>query len=222
MSYLHVTLFIPFLLVLAGITYAHGLSTFGKWAPTYPDSTLTGTRPKLCLDQYSCSTIKKTTCINGKCLCGDNNLPDNGACPDILVSRPCTKKLHIPVDRATWFQAFLNCKNIGMDLASAETQEQSEAIDTYLDLFKTDGWSNGIWLSGTNYYNDPYSTEYYWLSTGKRVELENWVLGEPYNMEGTQNNLMWVSKYGKTGWAAQNGNETLRYLCESKDCSSCP
>ncbi|XP_044766331.1 uncharacterized protein LOC123322435 [Coccinella septempunctata] len=81
MNALYVTVSIPLLLVLAGFNHAHGLTTFGKSsnnnqqnAPIQPSVQ----RP--CKSQANCTVIKGTTCIEGKCLCGDNTNPVNGAC----------------------------------------------------------------------------------------------------------------------------------------------
>lgn len=133
----------------------------------------------------------------------------------------CKKQFHISIDRANWFQAFINCKNAGMELASPENEEESKALDAYLNPIKGDDWGNGFWLSGTN-YNNPTSKQFFWFSSGKRVIFTRWIEQEPDNYQGVQHNTLWGFVNGRTGWGDANANATIRYVCETKDCSSCP
>lgn len=78
MNAFYVFVSLPLLLLFAGFNHAHGLTTFGKTNNNPPPKE--PVPAKHCNSQLDCNTIKNTTCIDKKCLCGDNTNPMNGAC----------------------------------------------------------------------------------------------------------------------------------------------
>ncbi|XP_076249940.1 uncharacterized protein LOC143189247 isoform X2 [Rhynchophorus ferrugineus] len=50
----------------------------------------------------------------------------------IIVQNCVCEKYIVVKEPVSWFQALINCKNAGMELASVNSEEESKALDKYL------------------------------------------------------------------------------------------
>lgn len=124
---------------------------------------------------------------------------------------------HLSMDEENWFQAGINCRGAGMELASLVNSEENEALYNLMTHFNS---TTGYWLSGTNLGNGIW----YWYSTGSPIIYTNWLPGQPDNggspaNQSVESCLQW-GIYGQDPLAKLNGwndlgcTRRLPYVCQ--------
>ncbi|XP_076249936.1 salivary C-type lectin 1-like isoform X2 [Rhynchophorus ferrugineus] len=122
---------------------------------------------------------------------------------------------HVSSNAQNWFQAFIMCKNAGMDLASITSKDQHDKLEEYL---KNNSYNRGYWLSGTNLGNG----EFYWASTGTAVIYSKWLPNQPDNAKLQDNDfkgencIQWgiYNRSENAAWNDLGCFHKLRYICE--------
>ncbi|ERL89762.1 C-type lectin 37Da [Dendroctonus ponderosae] len=126
-----------------------------------------------------------------------------------------TIKYYVSTDLQNWFQALINCKSAGMELAAIPTRKHQNDLSDYLNTF---GYKEGYWLSGMNLGNG----NYYWASTGSPVIYTNWLPNQPDNARLNENHMrgenciQWgIYNNSKTSaWNDLYCGLTLKYICQ--------
>ena len=106
----------------------------------------------------------------------------------------------ILTDKASWFDAYKNCVNLGGHLVTITSEEEQTFLTTYMN---SQAFSSTAWLGA---YSD--SESWHWVN-GEMFEYTNWKSGQPsysddaeyyasinYNGFGYWNDLRPLSKYG--------------------------
>ncbi|XP_060522053.1 C-type lectin 37Da-like [Cylas formicarius] len=125
-------------------------------------------------------------------------------------------KYHVSTDATNWFQAFINCKSAGMELASITTQEEQHNLEHFM---KEHGYNEGYWLSGTNLGDG----NFYWASTGTKVVYAKWLQNQPDDAKLAENDykgencIQWGiyrSSPNPIGWNDLMCKYQLKYICQ--------
>ncbi|XP_066139761.1 CD209 antigen-like protein D [Euwallacea fornicatus] len=129
-------------------------------------------------------------------------------------------KYHVSTDFQTWFQALINCRSAGMELASIITEKEEKDLETFLQQHQ---YTRGYWLSGTNLGNGVF----YWASTGSLVNYTKWLIDQPDNQQTgdsynvgehcIQFGLYNDSRKLNNGWNDMSCSAKLLYICEEPD-----
>lgn len=109
-----------------------------------------------------------------------------------------------------WFLAYEYCRTIGMELLSFQTQEESEAVTTFLS---ENGHGNSdYWTSG----NQLGSEMWIWMSTGQpfNSSFQFWASGGPPLTKSQQS----CTSSQKGIWSAQNCMDAKPFICEQTRC----
>ena len=106
----------------------------------------------------------------------------------------------ILTDKASWFDAYKNCVNLGGHLVTITSDEEQTFVTTYMN---SQSFSSVAWIGA---YSD--SESWHWVN-GEMFEYTNWKSGQPsysddaeyyasinYNGFGYWNDLRPLSKYG--------------------------
>ncbi|KAF7274814.1 hypothetical protein GWI33_012516 [Rhynchophorus ferrugineus] len=137
----------------------------------------------------------------------------------IIVQNCGCEKYIVVKEPVSWFQALINCKNAGMELASVNSEEESKALDKYLT---DNGYIYGYWLAGTNLGDGSY----YWATTGRKVIYTNWLSGQPdnaimeyNNKEGEHCIQLGMPTYSlkPNGWNDLGCECKLSYICQKEE-----
>ena len=112
-------------------------------------------------------------------------------------------------EKLNWYAAQHFCRRMGAHLASIESEEELNAISSYLKSINHQGW---FWLSGNNLANE---SKFYWLGTGKEMGYTCWSPGQPDNAGGNENCVhLWPHNNGfaMNDWQC---NQAIHYICEA-------
>ncbi|CAG9767242.1 unnamed protein product [Ceutorhynchus assimilis] len=82
------------------------------------------------------------------------------------------QKYVVSLEPVNWYQALINCKNAGMELASIHSEQEQNDLDKFL---RTNGYDKGYWLAGTKEGNG----QFYWATTGTKMIYTKWLDGQP-------------------------------------------
>ncbi|KAH8297892.1 hypothetical protein KR018_000392, partial [Drosophila ironensis] len=85
---------------------------------------------------------------------------------------------HFGKDLVNWFVAYENCRKLGSDLVTFETDEEFDAVTAHLKDFHTKHWTSGNDLGKTGNHN--------WFSNGKRMNTNRWAPNQPDNSGGKE------------------------------------
>lgn len=119
---------------------------------------------------------------------------------------------------ADWYEALTICKEYGMKLATAENNEQSDALARMLDPHKADA-SVGFHVGGLT-LAIAYPTEFYWLDSGNRIEYDlHWHTNQPDgNTVGTlgRERCLGITKFPFMAYNDINCNSYTKdsFVCE--------
>ncbi|XP_017768251.1 PREDICTED: C-type lectin 37Db-like [Nicrophorus vespilloides] len=82
--------------------------------------------------------------------------------------------------KASWFNAFVACRNMGMELLSIDSDEEFDKIHEFVK--EKMNYRNGltIWTSGVM----KQKGQFIWINTGNPVTLSKWWSGTPNNYGG--------------------------------------
>ncbi|XP_065335607.1 macrophage mannose receptor 1-like isoform X1 [Cloeon dipterum] len=136
------------------------------------------------------------------------------ACEDAVVLDPCfnmTTKHVLSNDTASWAQARLNCKKLGMELTSLETPQENICV---MSILKNAGLTaaDRVWHS-LNMFGQPNFDSW---NNGEPLTYVGWSPGNPFEFP-------WQScgafEYGK--WGDVPCDWKLRYVCESAQIDRC-
>ncbi|CAG9767241.1 unnamed protein product [Ceutorhynchus assimilis] len=132
-------------------------------------------------------------------------------------------KYHISTDSQNWFQALINCKSAGLELASIPSEKEEANLEKFI---KQNGYnlSDGYWISGTNLGNG----DFYWASTGNPIIYTKWYPGQPDNSKTEETlfrdeNCIQFGMRKSTdenlepGWNDLFCKFKLRYICQEID-----
>ncbi|XP_030748239.1 C-type lectin 37Da-like isoform X2 [Sitophilus oryzae] len=125
------------------------------------------------------------------------------------------KKYYVSPDKANWFKAFLYCVSAGLELATVESEAETDLLNEVLDKDDIkEGWKEGYWLSG-NSLAYPETLEFYWASTGQKIIYTNWGKDQPDNA-GKKEFCIGVGLVGKKpAWNDYAPETELKYICQS-------
>ncbi|XP_060524476.1 C-type lectin 37Db-like [Cylas formicarius] len=124
-------------------------------------------------------------------------------------------KYYVSLDKANFFQAFLNCRSAGLQLASIRSQKEEKDIEEAIKGANPGvTYLNGFWTSGTNLANIA-SSQYYWLSTGGMAIYTKWLAGEPNNQLNNEHCLeIFLGEDKKFVWNDSVCTVNYRYVCQ--------
>ncbi|XP_019761041.2 echinoidin-like [Dendroctonus ponderosae] len=121
--------------------------------------------------------------------------------------------------RVNWYQALINCRNSGMDLASIHSQQEQNALYDFLrDNVDSRNGAPRYWLGATEEGNG----QFYWVATGAKMVFTKWLIDQPDNYGGDQYCLAmgmgtFNSDFVDGGWDDLKCSLQLPYICQSVD-----
>ncbi|ERL89763.1 perlucin-like protein [Dendroctonus ponderosae] len=134
----------------------------------------------------------------------------------IKVINAAVGKYVVSFENTNWYQALINCKTSGMELASIHSEEEQTALEEYL---KKNDHNKGYWLGGTKEGNG----EYYWATTGIKMVYSKWLFMQPdnakfdHNFNQGEHCVAWgMPTYSPTpaGWNDLTCSVSLPYICQ--------
>lgn len=126
----------------------------------------------------------------------------------------------IGTQNVTWYEAYVLCKQDGMELASINSLEEETALENYAKTVdvKT-GFYGGLWTAGTR--NGACASEFVWFSTGKPLIYQKFSPGEPDNSGGVEACIEFFINVENNDyeWNDINCDDKLGFICQtSKSC----
>ncbi|KAL1497852.1 hypothetical protein ABEB36_008738 [Hypothenemus hampei] len=124
-------------------------------------------------------------------------------------------------DEVNWYQALINCKIAGMELVSVHSEKEQNELEKFVE---DSNIQKSFWLSGSREGND----QFYWVTTGEKMQYSKWLVDEPNNVtlpENFHEGEHCVS-WGKPsallnpdlpGWSDWTCYIKLHYVCQRPD-----
>ncbi|XP_030760679.1 C-type lectin 37Da-like [Sitophilus oryzae] len=135
----------------------------------------------------------------------------------ILFCCVSCQKYVVVNEPVNWFQALINCKGVGLELASVNSEEETKALQKFLT---DNGYKDGYWLAGTRLGNG----DYYWATTGTKIIYTDWLRGQPDNAKTEYNKYegeyciqLGMPTYSPepNGWNDLGCNNPMPYICQA-------
>ncbi|XP_037932878.1 C-type lectin 37Da-like [Teleopsis dalmanni] len=113
-----------------------------------------------------------------------------------------------------WFGARDTCRRLGADLATITTNDQLNAISSYL-LSKGYGENDWFWIAGNDLAQEG---NFSWVSNGEKMTFANWSQGQPDNNGGIEDCVhLWLreGQFKMNDWQCRNGK--AYYICQAPE-----
>ncbi|XP_050298652.1 perlucin-like [Anthonomus grandis grandis] len=138
----------------------------------------------------------------------------------VIVKSENEKFLVFSKSKVTWYQALIECKRIKRELATINSEKEELELDNFL---LNNNFDKTYWMGATKEGNG----EYYWATTGEKMNYTFWVNGQPDN---TKYDLNWDEGEHCLAWTVQSNQvfygwndvtclEPHYYICQKfEDC----
>ncbi|XP_076269550.1 salivary C-type lectin 2-like [Rhynchophorus ferrugineus] len=122
------------------------------------------------------------------------------------------KRYVVSNQKVTFHEAYLRCRQYGLEPAEINSQEEHEAVEQVLKFESDLGWVLGYWLSGTNLGN---KNSYYWLHSGRPMFYSLFAPGQPDNAGNKENCLhVFQTTRGRWAWNDAPCDSLMRFVCQ--------
>ncbi|ENN76497.1 hypothetical protein YQE_06949, partial [Dendroctonus ponderosae] len=117
--------------------------------------------------------------------------------------------------RVTWTEAFVLCKQSGMELVSIKTAEEHDAIAQALSHYSTKkGVANGYWISARRFTGNSIV----WFNSGKPLIYTNFADGQPDNAGNDEECVEFFMPLEKSyKWNDINCGHKAGYICQVRN-----
>ncbi|XP_019761118.1 C-type lectin 37Da isoform X3 [Dendroctonus ponderosae] len=113
-----------------------------------------------------------------------------------------------------WKDAFVLCKQSGMELVSITSAEEQNAVADALSAYPTkQGFSNGYWTSGTRFNGNSFV----WFTSGKPLVYTRFADKQPDNA-GNNENCIEFFMYCENSykWNDRDCSQKAGYICQER------
>ncbi|XP_054740031.1 perlucin-like [Anastrepha obliqua] len=91
---------------------------------------------------------------------------------------------------ANWFKAQEICGYQGLSLASINSKEENDALQSYLTRTGLNANGEIFWTAGSRLADN---NRWVWFHTGRPISYVNWRIGEPNNLGGQENCISFIT-----------------------------
>ncbi|XP_019761117.1 lectin subunit alpha isoform X2 [Dendroctonus ponderosae] len=141
-----------------------------------------------------------------------DNQPDNAGNNENLGQS--NFKYVISTVAVPWKDAFVLCKQSGMELVSITSAEEQNAVADALSAYPTkQGFSNGYWTSGTRFNGNSFV----WFTSGKPLVYTRFADKQPDNA-GNNENCIEFFMYCENSykWNDRDCSQKAGYICQER------
>uniref|UniRef100_A0A6P4F324 Perlucin-like n=1 Tax=Drosophila rhopaloa TaxID=1041015 RepID=A0A6P4F324_DRORH len=123
-------------------------------------------------------------------------------------------RYYIGTETVNWYAGYENCRKLGSELVTLETNEEFDAVAQYL---KSNGYSSHYWTSGNDLAN---TGKHYWFTNAQPLILDRWGLNEPDNAGGIEHCINLEYSLGQhyvlnDRPCSNHINAMLSYICKA-------
>ncbi|KAI8043153.1 C-type lectin 37Da [Drosophila gunungcola] len=119
-------------------------------------------------------------------------------------------------DKVNWYTGYENCRKLGSELVTFETNEEFDAVAAYLKSKgeRTEYWTSGNDLGKTGTHN--------WFTNAQPITIKRWAPNQPDNAGGREHCIHLGYIYGYSTDIQLNdrpcnndNNSLFKYVCEA-------
>ncbi|ERL96123.1 lectin subunit alpha [Dendroctonus ponderosae] len=128
--------------------------------------------------------------------------------------RPAYSNYVVSKQAVTWKEAFVLCKQNGMDLVSIKNAEEHDAVAEALAPYPTiEGVNKGYWTAAMRFGTNSFV----WFTDGQPMVYTNFEDGQPDNFKGMEECVEYVKTKNKYRWNDIPCGYKFGYICQMRN-----